>query len=522
MKVPTYQSKAAIPTQGRGLFLTAQLNAGAMMAPALADERQGQQLAQGGEQLAAWGFKKAQIGAESEALTAATEMQVQLAQAQTNALTTTDMSQAEKKYRTESQLIINKYQKQMTNTLARRAFATKAVTVQSRGLLSFTKLNNARVLEARDSNLTDVVRDFVGVASDPSQSSIARATAQVSAVFEIQEAEADLGAVKTRKRLENLYEDIAKNSLFNLANRQDADVATIATAFRNGTSKDEIIQGARENLTAEQVDSIATKLEKLAARNAKRDNDDSKKEEDMVKEAHESVVREIIFGDGSTTEKEGLFASIETSTHIPVGTLKTVRNFLDGGAQSDNSQDVLESVRAIRNGEITTDAGLIDFIDGKDITFDTLATKLLPLLTTKSDQAFTQALDWGEKTLNYDKSVGNSGIKLFEDTAIKANAFHAEMIAWQYSKKKIVTDPMVKAKEVTERLLKEGNKSAIDQLPIMTANYRKALDGGNTNTIANARTGLIQVMINAGLVNGRTAARKNFNPLDIIDEVPAK
>ena len=63
MKVPTYTAKLDRPRRGQWQFLTAQLSASAMAAPARAFAQSGQQLAQAGSDLAAFGMKKAQIGA---------------------------------------------------------------------------------------------------------------------------------------------------------------------------------------------------------------------------------------------------------------------------------------------------------------------------------------------------------------------------------------------------------------------------------------------------------------------------
>jgi len=518
MKVPTYQSQAPIPKQGQGLFLTAQLDAGAMMAPGRAFAAQGQQLAQKGNQLAAWGFKKAQIGAESEAQKAAALMEVELADKSLISLQNPDMSQAESQFRRAAKLLAEKYGKTLSNSLARTAFASQALRLQTRAMIGFTKTNNRRVVEAQKSNLTKTTLDYMKTASDPSQSYQVRLTAEVSGYVLIQDAVSNVGADEVRIRTENFYEDIVQNTLINLSNQPGADVAVIATAFRQGTSRDDIVQRARKNLTAKQIDSIATSLEKVGARNAKRDNDARKERDTRDQNFDESIVREIYFGDGTPEHNDHLFSIIENSIHIPVSTLRAVQNYLSGGAQVDNAEDVLELSRMIRNDEIKTDADLFFELDGRQITFNTVRMMLLPLLTTKTDRAFTKALEWGEAALNYDKSAASSGLQIFKDTALKAAKLREEMLAWQYDKKKTIKDPMAKAKEITERLLKLGNQTALNVLPIMVSNYRKVLKDGDPTKIANARQALISVMITGGLVTPLAAAGKDFDPLAIIDK----
>ena len=60
MKVPTYDAQVQRPRQGQGLPITAQLNASAMTAPARAFAESNLQLAQTGEKIADFGFKKAE------------------------------------------------------------------------------------------------------------------------------------------------------------------------------------------------------------------------------------------------------------------------------------------------------------------------------------------------------------------------------------------------------------------------------------------------------------------------------
>jgi len=81
------------------------------------------------------------------------------------------------------------------------------------------------------------------------------------------------------------------------------------------------------------------------------------------------------------------------------------------------------------------------------------------------------------------------------------------MLAWRANPNKTIKDPMAKSKEITERLLKEGNQSALSRLPVLAEQYRKARASGNATQISNARIGLITVMQEGGLVTPLEAAR---------------
>jgi hypothetical protein len=257
MKVPTYESKAAIPTQGRGLFLTAQLNAGAMMAPGLANERQGQQLAQGGEQLAAWGFKKAQISAESEALTAATKMQVQLAQISEDALRSQNIEAGAEQFRSKSKLATKEYGSTMSNKLARTAFASQALKLKTRAMIDFNKANNKRVVAANIANVNETVTQEERVSSDINASPAARGAAYNNSLSIIETARVDLGEEDYAKRVNEINENAARDTLTAYISQPGANVLSIVKSFRQGTLDDFVIKSASKNLSVEQIAKIA-------------------------------------------------------------------------------------------------------------------------------------------------------------------------------------------------------------------------------------------------------------------------
>ena len=256
MKVPTYRSKAPIPTQGRGQFLTAQLNPGAMMAPGQAFEALGVQVAQAGQQLASWGFKKAQIGAQSEALTAASKMQIEFAESSQSALQA-DVGHAEKILRSDFARITKKYNSTLSSPVARTAFASEALKLQTRAIIDFNKANNKRVLEAHIANVDQAVSQEQRVVSDITQSEGARSLALEFAIGTVDLAKGDLGAKEHAKRINAINVDAAENTLSSYLNKPNADVLGIVKAFREGRLDDPIIAAASANLSVEQLTKIA-------------------------------------------------------------------------------------------------------------------------------------------------------------------------------------------------------------------------------------------------------------------------
>ncbi len=291
MKVPTYQSKAAIPTQGRGLFLTAQLNAGAMMAPGLANERQGQQLAQGGEQLAAWGFKKAQISAESEALTAATKMQVQLAQISEDALRSPNIDAGAEQFRSKSKLATQEYGATMSNKLARTAFASQALKLKTRAMIDFNKANNKRVVAANIANVNETVTQEERVSSDINASPAARGAAYNNSLSIMENARVDLGEEDYAKRVNEINENAARDTLTAYISQPGANVLSIVKSFRQGTLDDFVIKSASKNLSVEQIAKIADGGVQRANRIIKLRTSQRKEEEKQA-----SAVNDEIYG----------------------------------------------------------------------------------------------------------------------------------------------------------------------------------------------------------------------------------
>jgi hypothetical protein len=266
MRVPTYETQRALPTEGQGQILNLQLNSSAMEAPGRAAAAAGQQLAQFGKQVGDFAFKRAQIGAESEAAEAASKFQIELSAAQDKALKNPNMEQAAKGFTTESQLLLDKYKAGMSNSLARSAFSSAANKLKTQSVISFTKQNNARVLEARKTNLDIETQSSTKRATDITQSPMMRMEAAAEAVLRLEEATGDLGPEDVQARREKLYENFAKDTLSAYISKPGADVLSIVSSFRDGSIDDPIIKGATANLTETQRATIADNALKQANR----------------------------------------------------------------------------------------------------------------------------------------------------------------------------------------------------------------------------------------------------------------
>ena len=255
MKVPTYTAKLDRPRRGQGQFLTAQLSASAMAAPARAFAQSGQQLAQAGSDLAAFGFKKAQIGADNEAQAAALKLDIELQQMQQDFLANPNMQQAEQKYQDMARLKVETFKSGLSNRLARDAFRSRAAQVTLRNQTSFSKANNARVVEQRKVLLTNDIDDALRHATNPSNSPESRAQVANLGLTALDNALDDLGPEEHAKLRNDFYQRLAKHSLISAINK-GADAEETLNGFRDNKSADPVVSAARQNLTPSDVDKI--------------------------------------------------------------------------------------------------------------------------------------------------------------------------------------------------------------------------------------------------------------------------
>ena len=402
MKVPTYDAQVQRPRQGQGLPITAQLNASAMTAPARAFAESNLQLAQTGEKIADFGFKKAEIGAESEALSAQSALQLELADLETQTLKNPNMSAAEQQYRTGSKILIDKYSKTMSSSLARRSFAASAAKVQTQGLLSFSKLNNARVVAAAEANLTVDTDSSVKIAANLSLGPTARISAAVSGQVRIGDSLGDIGAAEVQKRSEVYYEDLVENTLAAYINAPGADVMTIVQQFREGNLADTVLQSAAANLTPEKLNDIANII-KL------RTNLREQKEE-QANQANDAVYKSIVNVDRDDPvaveqAKDDLdrlrSANYFTKPSQVDALLRSLESESEGGAFPKKSAATDDAEADLEEKESLNQLSYEELLANKDKVTRQWYTGMLNTLEQERGEAETDAINEFKATFRY-------------------------------------------------------------------------------------------------------------------------
>ena len=359
MKVPTYRSQTAIPKQGRGLFLSAQLNPGAMMAPGQAAEAQGLKLAQAGSQIAEWGYKKLQISAQSEALGAASSMEVELAQKSHDALQVADMAQAEKQFRRDAKLLSDRYSATLKTPAARRAFSAEALKLQTRALIGFTKANNKRVVEANKANLDTAVAAEQRAMSDLSTGTKARENAYVHAILSVDHAKAELGAEEHAKRINKINKDAVTNTLTAYLNQPDAKVLQIVKAFREGRLDDPIIREASKHLSADDLAKVADSGVQRANRIIKLRQNIREEREAKASETNNALYLNFINTDWTDSVQVELarhtFEILKSANYFDTADkMNTAQNLLRGRGDFPRASDVTNT----REGDLLAAASV--------------------------------------------------------------------------------------------------------------------------------------------------------------------
>ena len=298
MKVPQYESQSAIPREGQARFVTAQLSSSAMEAPALAFAKQGQQLADLGGQISTFALKKAQAGAETEAAAAASSFQVDLAGERAKAMSIADPVKAEKAYKDAFTRLQKKHGSTLTNTLARREYASQIGVVQSRELVSFVKENNKRVIEQVEANVDSAVQSSLKIVADPKQSEFARMIAAALAITKIDKEAGSLGPEKTAEKIRKAREDFASQTLANIVNNpNEKDPVGRVEAFLQGRSSDLVLKEAIANMLPETRQKIGNAALKVANNLIKGKLDAANLDEKNATKANDETYRRIINAD---------------------------------------------------------------------------------------------------------------------------------------------------------------------------------------------------------------------------------
>jgi len=357
MKVPQYESQSAIPREGQARFVTAQLSSSAMEAPALAFAKQGQQLADLGGQISTFALKKAQAGAETEAAAAASSFQVDLAGERAKAMSIADPVKAEKAYKDAFTRLQKKHGSTLTNTLARREYASQIGVVQSREIVSFVKENNKRVIEQVEANVDSVVKSNLAIVADPTQPEFARMIAAALAITNIDKEAGSLGPEKTADKIRKAREGFASQTLANIVNNpNEKDPVGRVEAFLQGRSSDLVLKEAIANMLPETRQKIGNAALKVANNLIKGKLDAANLAEKNATKANDETYRQIINADFNNEQQrnqaEDNFRRLVAANYfkkrsdiLAIEALfnRDQRPFAEDGSENQTKQAVLEA-----------------------------------------------------------------------------------------------------------------------------------------------------------------------------------
>lgn len=209
-----------------------------------------------------------------------------------------------------------------------------------------------------------------------------------------------------------------------------------------------------------------------------------------------------------------------TSPYVTAETVNKMDGFVRAGGRDfgqNDDRDLLVIESAVRSGEIKSDTDALKYWGDHDlhISYDTLRTRILPMVEAKKDDRFNEALKWGQSELGIPTGAGVLG-DLFKDPVNKASALESELRL--YRERDPNGDFWGRARETVDRLKKQGNSGAMSALPVVTQAYRDAISSGDARKISDSRSALIAVMQQGGLIDPLKASAKDFDPLSLIDK----
>lgn len=219
---------------------------------------------------------------------------------------------------------------------------------------------------------------------------------------------------------------------------------------------------------------------------------------------------------------------MRTSPHVSLEVMRKADEFMLNGGRDlgqDDEVDVAALEGAIRRGEVRDigigDVGVISYIakNNLKVSQSTLRTRIMPMIESRADEGFNQALKWGQAELGVPTNAGVLG-SIFKDPIDRSAQFEAELRKWRQEHKD--GDMWGEAQKIVERVKKQRNTSKMASLPQLAQQYRDAKAGGDVTRIGTARQALINTMVEAGLVDGLEASRSDFDPLARIDQKPAE
>ncbi len=324
------------------------------------------------------------------------------------------------------------------------------------------------------------------------------------------------GAAKRR----DFAEQVVTGTITQWVRRQTDRYAAVQAIY-DGKMPTPSLQKMYDLLPPKSQASIASGLTTVNSRLATLANQQRLEGEREAKNAADAEVRRFYFDDELEFEaRQALFEKLSINPHVTATALKGMQDFiLEGGPNLglDNEPDVLEARHEIQMGRIRTDNEFLEALGKFDwrISAETIRKTLSPMIEAQQDELFTDALQWGQSELGVITNAGVMG-DFLKDPIDKSAKLEAALRRFRRDTPK--GDIWKEAERQVERLKKQGNLAATKNIPSLAQSLRDANASGDASRIAMARTALIFMLVEAGMVGGIEAARQNFNPLALIDE----
>lgn len=274
-------------------------------------------------------------------------------------------------------------------------------------------------------------------------------------------------------------------------------------------------------------DALRSRLATDAARIATVQNQQDKEREDAEKEADLTTLKATLYDPTlSDDQRNANAARLMRSPHITEGQAKALDQAKRSGWR-DSGVDIDEQVlllnREIRNGTITTDVGVLDWVGNHGgVSSETVSKTFLPLVQQMNDRADTALtkdwndnLTWGQSLLGYDSKLANSGFVIDKDVGERAMLFQADML--EYRRLNPKGDPKTGSfhdyaeKRVSELRKMASTKAASTTTALVLA-YQAALRDGSPAAKLAARNNLMQNLIQRGAPES-ILVDETFDPL---------
>jgi len=218
MKIPTYRQKTARPRQGSGQMINVRLNESAMAAPALAYADSGKQLAQAGQQISDFFYKKVLATAETEAATANSEYQIELQNLEEELLRQKDMAKAEKEFARRAKNAQTRYNTKLSNSLGRKSFGSLAASSLTKQSLSFSRKANLKIVDQTKAASDNAVFTSVRNAADLNRGNLTRISDIVEIRTHLEKVAPIIGAEEAATKLRTSFTEITSGILTNKMN----------------------------------------------------------------------------------------------------------------------------------------------------------------------------------------------------------------------------------------------------------------------------------------------------------------